>query len=529
MSRCLVLGDPVVNLGIEPYITDGALIVEGPSVVEVGRRRDLEDKGPFDRVIGSTDHFVLPGFVAGHYHSEVGVGPGIYDSLFEIANIYSHFLFKEMSEEDFYNAILVTLMQALRGGITCTVDAFYGRPGLPDFGLDVALQAYHDLGMRTGLGMTIRDQNLYVHEEDQAFLSRLPKQLAEEVRRSPMGYALPVEAVFAAYERVASAWDGRDDLIRVLLAPDWTPACSDELYRRCRRVANEMGTGIMTHMVETRSEMQFNIKRYGKTAMERLNDLGVLGPDMSLSHFVWATDRDIEILVDSGAVAVNDPGSNLRLSTGIARVRDIIAAGGKICFGTDAISFSDRDDFFQELRLGLYLQRVPPGFDARRLDSETILRAAAGNGAQAARFDGITGSLTAGKHADLLLVRKDRVFWPPRRYAETPVLDVILDRTDATDLDSVMIAGRLVLDGGVITTVNESQVRDAHLEATERGLFDASGAWARWLEIAREVEPYLIDFYRPWSEEDVVAGYRYNTTTGPAGFSNGASKEGLLP
>ena len=137
----------------------------------------------------------------------------------------------------------------------------------------------------------------------------------------------------------------------------------------------------------------------------------MLGPDVSLSHFVWATDRDIEILADSGAVAVNDPGSNLRLSTGIARVRDIMKAGGRVCFGTDSISFSDRDDFFQELRLACYLQRVPTGFHEGRLDSEAVLRAAATNGALAARADDRTGSLTPGNDADLLVMSRKRVFW----------------------------------------------------------------------------------------------------------------------
>ena len=78
-----------------------------------------------------------------------------------------------------------------------------------------------------------------------------------------------------------------------------------------------------------------------------------------LEHFVWVTDDEIGIFADSGAVASNNPGSNLRLSSGSAGVRDILAAGGRIAFGTDGISFSDREDFFQELRLACYLQRIP--------------------------------------------------------------------------------------------------------------------------------------------------------------------------
>ena len=526
MERTLVVGDPIVHLGDEAFIPDGALIVEGKKVVEAGPRVRLEAMGPFDRIVGSPDHFVVPGFVASHFHSEVALGPGIYEMLFERANIFVHPLFKDMDHEVLYNGILVTLMQAMRGGITTTVDAFYGRPGPENFGMDIGLKAYEDVGMRTGFGMTLRDDNLYVHEPNEQFLSRMPADLAAEVRESPMGYALPIDEVFAAYEATVSTWDRRDDRIRVLLAPDWTPACSNDLYRRCRHVATEYDTGIMTHCIETRHEMQFNIKHYGMTAMERLNDIGLLGPDVSLSHFVWATDRDIEILADSGAVAASNPGSNLRLSTGVCRVRDIMNAGGRIAFGTDAISFSDKDDFFQELRLALYLQRIPLGAEPElgRLGSEAVLRAAAANGALAARADDRIGSLTPGRDADLLVLKRERVFERPRRFGISPVLDVILDRTEANDIDSVMIAGKLTIDQGTITTVNERKVIDAYNEALEKGLFDLEGKWARYAELSFEVEPFLMDFYRPWSEEKTAPGYMYNTTTGPAGFEGGAAR-----
>lgn len=515
MSRYLVIGDPVVTLDREAYIPDGALIVEDRTIVEVGPRSQLEEKGNFDRVLGSPDHFVMPGFINCHFHSEGGLGQGLYELVFEKANIYVHSIFHDVAEEDFHNGILLSLIQAVRGGQTCVVDAYYGNPSLPNFGMDAALSAYQELGLRTAFGMTLRDQNIYVHEDNESFLRRLPPALAQEVRQSPMGYAWPVDEVLKAYDDVVKRWDGRQGRIRVILAPDWTPACSDEIYQRCRRLATEYGTGITTHVLETRLEMQFNLKRYGKVAMRRLADLGVLGPDVSCAHFVWATDEDIRILADTGAVAVNDPGSNLRLATGICRVRDILDAGGRIAFGTDAISFSDREDFFQEFRLSSYLQRLPPGLDTGRLSSERLLRAMGSNGALAARAEGKIGSLAAGKEADLLIVRKDRIFWPPARWAVSPLLDVIIDRTDATDLDTVMIGGQVVLDQGRITTVNEEKLRAAFAQATEKRLYELPGPWKRWAELALEVEPYLLDFYRPWAQEQVDPGYIYNTHRGP--------------
>jgi 5-methylthioadenosine/S-adenosylhomocysteine deaminase len=325
---------------------------------------------------------------------------------------------------------------------------YYGRPSLPDFGCEPALRAYADAGMRTAFGLVSRDQNIYAHESDEVFLSRLPAGLAEEVRRSPMGYAWPVDEVMASFERLSGAWHGHGGRIAIVTAPDWTPACSDDLYVRCRRAADEHGTQMITHVLETRSEMLFSLHEYGKTAVRRLADLGVLTPATVCEHFVWVTDDELLIFADSGAVASNNPGSNLRLSTGICRARDIMDAGGRVAFGTDGISFSDREDFFAELRLAAYLQRLPREFGQGRLGSERLLRAAAANGARALGMEGKLGSLEPGKYADLLVVAKDRIFFPPGRYDTEPFLDVVLDRADAGDIDTVMAHGQVLMEGG---------------------------------------------------------------------------------
>ena len=329
-----------------------------------------------------------------------------------------------------------------------------------------------------------------------------------------MGYAWPVDEVFAVYRDVAARWDRRDGRLRVLAAPDWTPASSDELYVANRRLADEFDTGIMTHVLETRSEMMYALESEGKTAMRRLADLGVLGPDVSCDHFVWATDEDIAILADTGAVAVNNPGSNLRLSTGIARVQDILQAGGRVCFGTDNISFSDSGDFFQEVRLAGYLQRTPGLLEVGRMDSETILRAAAENGARAIRFEDELGSLEPGKEADVVVLSRDRLFRPSQRYARTPPLDVILDRAVSGDVAAVMVAGEVVLDESGFTRVNESAIRDRVAETAMRLMGadpDPEADRLGW-----DVDPFVLDFYRPWARTPVEPAAIYNVSHPPS-------------
>jgi 5-methylthioadenosine/S-adenosylhomocysteine deaminase len=229
-----------------------------------------------------------------------------------------------------------------------------------------------------------------------------------------------------------------------------------------------------------------------------------------LEHFVWVTDDELGIFADSGAVASSNPGSNLRLSTGICRVRDIMAAGGRVAFGTDGISFSDRDDFFQELRLATYLQRVPTDFGQGRLDSEEVLRAAAVNGAQALGMGDRLGCLAPGRYADLLIMDRERILFPPGRYDGEPFLDVVIDRAESQDIDTVLVHGRVLMEGGRVTVVDESAVRGRFAQAVRERVYRPSAQVRRWAELGNEVEPYLADFYRRWYETPIEPAHVYN-------------------
>jgi len=505
----LLLGDPVITCSDPMLIPDGAVIVSDEMIEAVGPRESLEKRGPFDRVIGTEDELLMPGFVNCHYHSECAVAPGLVQFVFEQANLYLGAKAR-FDEADLEAAVLLGLINCVRGGQTGIVDMYYGKPSMPLFGSEPILRAHERIGTRAAFALAFRDQNKYVHAPDDQFLRTIPPDVAAEIARTSMGYAWPVDDVFAAYSQLVESWDHRHDRIRILVAPDWTPACSDDLYRRCRRAADEFATGITTHVLETRSEMMFNIDAYGKTAVRRLLDLNILGPDVSFAHFVWATDDDLALFADSGVVAAHNPGSNLRLSSGISRVRDIMSLGGRVGFGTDGISFSEVEDFFLELRLACYLQRLPRDFPGGRLDSSEVLRAAAENGSRAIGFPGRIGSLTAGAFADLLLLSKARLFFPPERYDREPLPNLVLDRADSRDIKLSMIHGRVVLEDGLITTVDEHAVRDRVAEAAERGIYSLSASEQRRKELADLVMPQVVDFYRPWDHTPLEAAYVYN-------------------
>jgi 5-methylthioadenosine/S-adenosylhomocysteine deaminase len=515
-ERTLITGDYVATLGEPAVIADGAIIIEGGRITETGPRTVLENHGPFSQILGGPGYLLLPGFVNAHYHTECWTARGLIGTIFEYSNLFIGAGAPIVDEEALELLATVGLVHAVRGGQTTTVDAFYGKPAMPLLGAEPVLRAYEKVGLRTALGVTLRDQNIYAHQDDAAFLSRLPATVAAEVAASPLGYAWPVGDVLEAFGKLHSRWHDRDGRFRFLLAPDWTPACSDELFRLARRTASDFGTGLTTHVLETRSELMWNLTTHGKPAVRRLADLGVLGPDVSFSHFVWATDEDIAIVADTGVVVASNPGSNLRLSSGICRVRDLLAGGARVAFGTDGISFSDREDFFQELRLAAYLQRQPDVFSEHRLDSLSLLRSAGEAGAAAAGFPGELGRLLPGYRADVLMLRTSGLFFPPGRLDGVPVLDVLLDRASASDLDTVLVDGRAVMSAGRMTTVDESRLRDRLVSLGDR-LYPSHPAGARLLELAGLLLPHAQEMYDQWYQVPIDAPASvYNTRRPPA-------------
>jgi len=456
----------------------------------------------------------MPGFVNCHFHSEASLGHGVYELIFERANIWMHSTFVRMREEDLHAAILNLLIAAIRGGQTGVVDMYYGNPNLPGYGADVALRAYEEIGMRVAFGLVSRDRNRYVHQDDDAFRSCLPARLADELARSPIGYAWPVDDVLATYER----WSASGTVATTGSARS-SPRLDPGLLRRPLRALpgarRRARTGIATHALETRSEMSFNFEHHGMAGLQRLEQLGVLGEDCSLAHFVWATDVDIELLAASGSVASNDPGSNLRLSSGIARTRDILDRGGLVGFApTRSPSAIARTSSTSSAS-----PACCSGGRWRSTPAASPPRPCCARPPAPAPGDPLRGP------AWLADAR------PRRRPAHPPqgprlLAAAALRRRRSARRDRRPRRPERPRDGdgprraGYARRRDHDDRREEGARALRRGRRRAPlplrrRRAPRRLELPAEIEPYVLAFYEKWTEGPAAPGYAYNTTTGP--------------
>ena len=375
MSRTLILGDPVVHLGDEDYLRRRCDRGRGrrrrrrraaPSV----RGRDLRRGARWPRPLRAAGLRQLPLPQRGRarprrLRADLRAGQHL-DALDVRAHARGGPAQRGPHAAD----------RAIRGGQTGVVDMYYGNPNLPAYGADVVLDAYEAIGMRVAFGLVTRDQNRYVHQSDDAFRSCLPAQLAQElaeladrlrVAGRRRAVHLPAAGRRLGPPRRAHPHDPRARLdarpaptpCTAARAPWPTSSAPASPRTRWRRAARCRSTSSTT--ARPRCSDWTSSACSGTTARWRTS----CGPPTRTST-CWP---------QSGSVCSNDPGSNLRLSSGIARTRDILERGGLVGFGTDGISFGDREDFFDELRLAGLLQRRPMELASGRIPSAKLLRA----------------------------------------------------------------------------------------------------------------------------------------------------------
>ena len=243
---------------------------------------------------------------------------------------------------------------------------------------------------------------------------------------------------------------------------------------------------MITHALETRSEMFYNLERYGKPALQRLADIGVLTPETVLEHFVWVTDEELRDLRGFGGGRVERP-----------RVEP--AAVERHLPRARHHGYGRADRVRHRRHLVLRSRGLLPGAAARLLpaaDAADVRAAAAGQRGGAPRRCRRTGLAPSGWRtgsdrsspagcADLLIVDKERILFPPGRYDHEPFLDVVLDRAEAADIDTVMVHGRVVMEGGRVTVVDEDAVKERFAAAVHDRVYRFPEHVQRWAELGR--------------------------------------------
>lgn len=318
------------------------------------------------------DHLLLPGLINLHTHAAMALLRGYADDmpLMRWLNERIWPAEKRLVAPGFvHDGTLLACWEMLRGGITCFNDMYF----FPREAARAALTA----GMRAALGIT-------VFEFPSAYGSDADDYLAKGLET-----------------RDALA---DEPLLSFCLAPHAPYTVSDKTFERIAVLAGELDLPIHIHIHETQDEIATSLENHGVRPLERLQRLGLLGPQLIAVHAVHLLEAEIELLAEQGCHVAHCPTSNMKLASGLAPVGALLAKGVGVGLGTDGAASNNRLDVLQEMRHAALLAKLGSG-DAACLPAHQALRMATLEGARALGLDDEIGSLRPGKAADLCALR----------------------------------------------------------------------------------------------------------------------------
>lgn len=498
--RTLIRGSHVLTLDPrQPAIANGGVLIEGERIIAVDTVDALRKSPGIEKELGTDDTWIMPGFVNAHYHHDRVFSMGSVDCPLELWLLRGSALDgPSPEEEDDFNYLntLVSAMQLLHSGITTTMDMAWPNNHSP------VIQAYLDLGLDLIYAPALRSQNGYVYGSDQEFLASLPADLRKRVIGE--GYGLtgiyfPGDVYFNTWDKLKAEFGDR---IQLVIAPDGPEWCSEAELRQAAKHAAANDACLHLHNSESPLERQWALRTRNRTMTGYLAEIGFLGKNVSCGHGVWYGEQDLDLLKVNEVVTVHNPTSNLRLGNGIAPVSHYIAHGAIVALGTDGQGLTERSNFFDEMRLAAYLQRIPssvfpaPNYWTRGLTAKTVFEMATVNGARAFRKEKV-GQLVPGNRADVVLLNAKRMSTPYLWPGHDPY-SMVLQKADPTHIDTVICRGKVLLDGGKITTVEEEKITN-RLQVIYENIWAKSDG--RRKAVVKELEPYFYEFFKHWAEE----------------------------
>ena len=407
-GRAVLIRDAVVvTLDAERRVLDpGDVVLEGGAITFVGPADPTaaHRARAYARVIDGSRSVVIPGLVNAHTHTYATLFKGSYERMpLDLWLVAMRSPTRALSEELLELSTTVAAVEMLRTGTTTALDHFFGNPALPEAGIGAEIRAMRRIGLRHAVAFVVMD---LPWDETLPLDTSAPgaSEAAADVTRRET--AQPVEAA----EAFIAEYHGRHPLTTCLIGPSAAHRCSDELLGRARELADRTGVGIHLHLAEAKSHAIRNRDRWGESLVGRLDRIGLLGPDVSMAHGVWLADDELDILARTGATIVHNPASNLKLGSGVARVRDMIARGVHVAIATDGPCSSDNFNMFEALRLTGLLHTSNQVDYRDWLTARDIVPLATTAGARAANLMHV-GSIEAGQRADLVMLSRDSVHW----------------------------------------------------------------------------------------------------------------------
>ncbi|MHB0885994.1 MAG: amidohydrolase family protein [Bacillota bacterium] len=432
MSEKTILGGYLVPSAAAGPKEGWGLHIRDGVIDDVGPNAALTTAHPGSPILDARGKLVIPGLINTHMHMygmfshgiSVPVSPqGFYAFLDEF---WWPYVEDQLDRDLVRDAAALAAVEMVRSGVTSFSDILEAPNAIPG-ALEAEREAIEAAGLRGILSF----------------------EATERMSAANGRLGLAENAEFSrAHNRPGS-------LVTGMMCIHTTFTCSAGFLKEARRMADELKSGIQLHLSESPYEPGWCLEHHGKRPAEFYADLGFLGPDVLASQCVQLSEGEMDLLAKHGVRASHMPLSNCEVGGGVAPVPDLLARGVSVGLGTDGYI----NNFFEVMR-GAFLIHKAYRQDPQVMPSRTVFDLATAQGARALGLAD-AGTIEPGKSADIVILDADL----PSPLNERNLFDQLVLYRNPQDVEMVMVRGRVLLEGGRLTTVDEERVRARAKEA----------------------------------------------------------------
>ncbi len=466
------------------------IVVEGDTIVDIVAPGAVTNASA--EILDASRRLVIPGLVNGHTHSHGGLSKGVGDlwSLELLLNA-APWIGGGRATEHKHLAALINAVEHVEKGSTACYDLFFEFPAPTVDGMEAVASAYAKVGLRAVIAPMVADLTFY--QSVPGLIDALPEDARAHAAGMRMGSA---DTTLEALRRLAKQWSHPPDRLRLGIAPTIPQHCTREFMVGCRDIAREHGLAMQTHVSEPKYLSASSFKVAGMSMTQTMDACGIVGPWFSAAHAVWINETDMALLAAKGAQVSHNAGSNLRLGSGIAAVREYMRHGVTVGIGTDGSASSDNQNMFEAMRYAAFVSRIRGLPPEEWISTTETFRMATEGSARILGMGDFIGKIATGYKADLVLLDLDTPNYMPLNNATNQLVFT----EDATAVDKVLIGGKLKVTGGRAIGIDHAALAAQAAEAVER--LAALNAEAR--RFAERIEPMVSGFCRGLADDDAM-------------------------
>lgn len=428
----VVRGGTVVTMdGSRRVIENGGVAIKSGRIVAVGKANEIDRNYAAREVVNATGKVVIPGLINGHTHVPMVLFRGLADDL-DLQEWLTKYIFpaeaKNVTEDFVRVGTRLGLAEMIRGGTTTYCDMYYFEDAIAD--------ETYKAGMRGVLGETIIDFSV----------------ADNKTNAEAMAYV----------EKFVSHWKG-NALIIPAIAPHAPYTVSEDHLKAIRAFSDRTGAPIVTHISETKREVDDSIKAKGASPVDYLNRIGFLNNRVIAAHMVWPSEEELGLLKKLGVGIVHNPQSNMKLASGVAPVPEMLKEDLPVGLGTDGAASNNDLNLWEEMDTAAKLHKLISK-DPKVVNAAEAFEMATIRGARALHLEKEIGSLEKGKRADLVIVDLDDL-------NQTPFYNIYSDlvyAAKAADVRTVIVEGRVIMRDRRLLTLNEETIKADARQYRER-------------------------------------------------------------